>query len=336
MVRKGIFMSKVNFERMGVVLKPETDKTHDIAKFNAGMVKDGNIIHMVYRYSKWRKEFDETCQSNYEIDETRYAKLSLDGKVLFEETSPLVTPSLPWDVSGCQDSRIVKFEDWYYLTYCGWDKDTVPAGQDNARMGFARTKDFKTCEKLGVVGHYTWDKDHYIFPERINGKIALVHRIIPNIQIDYFDTIEEMTNQEFWDNYTPEQAEKSTVMRAEFPWECGKVGGSVPPIKTDDGWLFIYHGVEHRPNKPFIYRVGIALLDLENPSKVLARLPYPVMEPIEDYELNGDVNNVVFPVGGFIHDGYLYISYGGADLVTALAKTPIKYILDALKDHRIK
>jgi predicted GH43/DUF377 family glycosyl hydrolase len=328
-------MSEVQFTRLGIVLKPESDKTHHIAKFNAGMIKDNDIVHMVFRYSKWRDDFDPSYQSNYEIDETRYAKLSLDGVLLYESTTPLLAPSLPWDVSGCQDARIVEFEGWYYLTYCGWDIDKAPAGCDTPRMGFARTKDFLSIEKLGVVNHYTSDKDHYIFPERINGKIALVHRIVPNIQIEYFDTIENMVDTKFWENYTEEDTELSTVLRAEYPWECGKVGGSVPPIKTDKGWIFIYHGVQDFTDSPFIYRVGLALLDLDNPSKVIARLPYPVLEPEEDYELIGDVNNVVFPVGGFVHNDELFISYGGADRVVALAKANLSDILDALMQHKI-
>ena len=133
---------------------------------------------------------------------------------------------------------------------------------------------FKSVEKLGIVKSYSWDKDHYLFPERIYGKIALVHKIIPNIQIDYFDSIEEMLSQEFWSAYTPEQCGKSTVLRACYPWESGKVGGSTPLIRTEHGWLFTYHGVEDLhddPERPFVYRMGIALMDIENPSNVIAR-----------------------------------------------------------------
>ena len=328
-------MQKIKFERLGIVLQPETEQFKTIAKFNAGMIHEDGIIHMVFRYAKWRDEYDPTCQSNYQVDETRYAKLTLDGKVLEESTEALIAPSLPWDVSGCQDARIVPFEGWYYLTYCGWDIDDAPANGHTPRMGFARTKDFRSVEKLGIVDHYAMDKDHYIFPERIGGKIALVHRIVPNIQIEYFDSIEDMVDPTFWAKYTAEDTERSTVLRAEFPWECGKVGGSIPPIKTDDGWLFVYHGVQHFPDRPFIYRVGLALLDLENPSKVIARLPYPVMEPTCNYEIHGDVGNVVFPVGGFIHEGSLYLSYGGADRVVALAKAPMDAIMDELRAHKL-
>jgi predicted GH43/DUF377 family glycosyl hydrolase len=322
------------FQRLGVILAPDSPTPRTTAKFNAGMCLSGDVVHMVYRYTEWRTTFDPACQANYAVDQGRYARLSPDGRLLSDSNRPLLVPSLPGDVSGCQDARVVPFEGWYYLTYCGWDKDTAPAGKDVARVGIARTRDFETVEKLGILSHYTWDKDAFIFPERINGKIALVHRVEPNIQIDYFDSFEDLLDPRSWVDYR-ERVEASTVLRAAYPWECGKVGGSVPPIKTEQGWLFIYHAVETFPDRPFIYRAGAALLDLHNPARVIARLPYPILEPEADYELYGDVNNVVFPVGGYVYNGDLTISYGGADRVVALAKAPLADLLAELARYPV-
>jgi predicted GH43/DUF377 family glycosyl hydrolase len=326
----------VRFTRLGVVLRPETSEPRTVAKFNAGAVLDGDVVHMVYRYAVWRPSFDPETQSNYAIDDTRYARLSPEGELLFEAKEPLLSPSLAWDYSGCQDARIVPFEGAYYLTYCGWDKDVASAGHDRGRVGFARTKDFVRAEKLGFVNHYAWDKDAFLFPERIAGKVAYVHRVPPNIQIDYFDSVEELLEPTSWIDYE-DRVEQSTVVRAAFAWESGKVGGSVPPIKTDDGWLLIYHAVQPTPRfrQPNVYRTGVALLSLANPSRVVARLPYPVLEPEEDYEIYGDVENVVFPVGGYIFNDDLYITYGGADRCVAMAKTPVARLLDELRKHPV-
>lgn len=326
----------IQFQRLGVVLAPDTPEIKTVAKFNAGMARDGDTVHMLFRYAEWRKEFDPARQSNYAVDEMRYAKLSLDGKVLYEAKTALLKPSLPMDVSGCQDARIVPFEGAYYLFYCGWDKDTAPAGKDTARVGVARTTDFTSAEKLGFIQHYAWDKDAYIFPERINGKIALVHRVEPSIQIDYFVSFDQMLRSSTWVGYS-KRVEASTVLRAAFPWECGKVGGSVPPIKTEKGWLFIYHAVEAFSSTPgdFMYHAGAALLDLHNPSRVIARLPYPVLSPEMDYELHGDVDKVVFPVGGYVYNDDLVISYGGADRVVALAKAPLAELLAELEKYPV-
>lgn len=324
------------FTRLGVVLAPPTPQIKTVAKFNAGMARDGDIVHMLFRYAEWRPQADTTRQSNYAVDEMRYARLSPDGKLLYEADTALLKPSLPMDVSGCQDARIVPFEGAWYLFYTGWDKDTAPAGKDTARVGVARTTDFLSAEKLGFIQHYAWDKDAFIFPERINGKVALVHRVEPNIQIDYFNSFDQMLRTATWVGYH-KRVEASTVLRAAFPWECGKVGGSVPPIKTEKGWLLIYHAVEKFSDAEgdFMYRAGAALLDLENPSQVIARLPYPILEPETDYELVGDVDKVVFPVGGYLHDGDLYISYGGADRVVALAKGPLAELLAELEKYPV-
>lgn len=349
----------LKLQRLGIVLRPDNPQPYTVAKFNAGMTLADDVVHMVYRYTEWRAEFDPATQSNYAVDETRYARLTPQGHLLFDSQRALLAPSEPWDISGCQDARVIPFEGAYYLVYCGWDKDAAPAGQDRARVGIARTDDFITAEKLGFVDHYTWDKDAFIFPQRIAGRIAYVHRVSPNIQIDYFDSFEELLDLRNWANYE-ERVEAATVLRAAFPWECGKVGGSVPPILTEDGWLLIYHAVETFPDRqfdwrevaallrdpekaaqfyatqPFIYRAGAALLDAKNPSQVIARLPYPILEPEEDYERRGDVGNVVFPVGGYVYDGDLYISYGAADRCVALAKTPLADLLAELRRYKMQ
>lgn len=324
----------IQLERLGVVLSPEGGEFRTQAKFNAGMVREGDVVHMAYRYAEWRDAFDPQTQSNYAVDEVRYASLRPDGSLIEDTGRTLVAPSDPMDGSGCQDARIVPFEGTSYLIYCGWDKNAVPPGQDKARVGFARTHDFETCEKLGFVDHYTWDKDAFIFPERIDEKIGYVHRVDPDIQIDYFDSFEELLDPASWTDYR-ERVEKATVLTAAYSWECGKVGGSVPPIRTRDGWLFIYHAVELFPDRPFIYRAGAALLDLQDPSRVIARLPYPILEPKEDYELRGDVDNVVFPVGAYEHEGGLYISYGAADRCVAMARVPLDALLKELARHPV-
>jgi beta-1,2-mannobiose phosphorylase / 1,2-beta-oligomannan phosphorylase len=322
----------IHLNRRGVVLRPEPPEVRTAAKFNAGMVRDGDVVHMAYRYAERRDTFDPHVESNYAVDEIRYARLALDGTLVEDTGRPLIAPSSPMDDSGCQDARIVHFEGVYYLTYCGWDKNRVRAGQDKARVGLARTCDFRSCEKLGIIDHYAWDKDAFIFPERIGGRIGYVHRIDPNIQIDYFDSFEQLLDPGNWSDYQ-DRVEEATVLRAAYSWECGKVGGSVPPIRTRDGWLLIYHAVELFPDRPFIYRAGAALLDIEDPSRVVARLPYPILEPEEEYELRGDVDNVVFPVGAYEHEGDLYISYGAADRCVAMATVPLDDLLKELSRH---
>ena len=111
-----------------------------------------------------------------------------------------------------------------------------------------------------------------------------------------------------------------------FDWECKKIGGGTPPIRTPHGWLTLYHGVDDNS----VYRVGALLLDLEDPSKIMARAKEPLLEPMEDYETTGVFPNVVFPCGNVVIDDTLFVYYGGADKYTCIATAPLLALVDAL------
>lgn len=314
----------IEAQRLGVVLHPR--KGH--AKFNAGMVRDGDTVHMLYRWAKGK--FDNTGKiAGYHQDFISYARLNTRGEVLYDADSKgFITPqSLGNPDLLVEDPRIVSFEGEYILFYTVWDGQV-------ARVGMSRTLDFQTVEHIGVIPSLDWDKDAFILPERIDGKIVYIHRIEPDIQIDYFDSFEDMLDEAYWADYRG-RAHEQVVIASRFDWECKKVGGSIPPIKTEQGWLFIYHGVSD-DREPFCYRVGAALLDLRNPSRVIARLPYPILEPAEDYERFGDVNEVVFPQGAYIDGDFLYMSYGGADTVVAMCRYPLDELLEELKKNTVK
>lgn len=293
----------IKFKKSGIVMKPLKDQFGSFARFNPGIqLKDG-IVHMLYRASN----SDIKDRENY-ISYIGYAKLDTNTNILYDSNKKVIYPTLPEEAKGCEDPRIVEFEGSFYVFYTAYDGKT-------ARVAIARTNDFLEYTKLGVINHFTWDKDAFIFPERIGGKIAYLHRVEPSIQLDYFESFDQLLSINSWINYE-EKIESSTIMKCKYFWENLKIGGSVPPIKTEKGWLLLYHAVDDN----FIYRGSVALLDLENPSKVIARIPYPILEPEEDYEIYGDVKNVVFPEGGYIYNGELYVYYGAADKYIALAR----------------
>lgn len=310
----------IHAERLGVILAPEYRLD---AKFNAGMIREGDRVHMLYR----RAENWDGASPNgfrYKKNFVAYALLDTKGRLLRDDGVPVIEPCCEFDKAGIEDPRIILFERVYYVFYTCYDLI-------QARVGISKTTDFKSFERIGVIPAAEFDKDAFIFPERIGGKVAYIHRIGSTIQIDYFDNIEDMLDESYWKSYDLGKAE---VMTAEYPWEDVKIGGSVPPIKTADGWLFIYHGVgsDHGDK---CYRMGAALLDLENPSKVIGRLPYPLLEPEEEYELKGDVDDVVFPTGAFLNGDDLYISYGGADSVVAMARLSLSELLDEFKNYPV-
>lgn len=311
----------LNVERLGVLLKPQADH----AKFNAGMVRFDDKVQMLYRWSQASPVWTgERTGLLYNKDFISKAELDINGKLIKDYDQPFISPFCSQNKNGCQDPRIVPFEGKYYIFYTCWDLDC-------SRVGIDVTEDFETTTHLGIIPTEVWDKDAFILPERINGKIVYIHRIEPDIQIDYFDSFDQMFDKDYWKDYEKKQHEK-VVIRGKYAWENKKVGGSIPPIKTELGWLFIYHGVAN-DRKPFCYRAGAAVLDLNNPSKVVARLPYPILEPQEDYEISGDVDNVVFPQGIFINDDYVYMSYGGADKVVAMCRFKYQELMDELKKY---
>jgi len=126
--------------------------------------------------------------------------------------------------------------------------------------------------------------------------------------------------------------DKYSILKRRYRWEAMKVGAGPPPIKTTDGWLLIYHGVDERN----VYRAGAALLDLKNPTRVTHRAPFPILEPKKKYERIGDVPNVVFPTGAVVKDGELFVYYGAADKVCCLATCKVERLIKYIKMRRSK
>jgi predicted GH43/DUF377 family glycosyl hydrolase len=143
----------------------------------------------------------------------------------------------------------------------------------------------------------------------------------------YFDDFEEI-NMEYWLNDLG-NLKNSTVLTPQLPFENRYIGGGCPPIKTAVGWLFIYHAVEECEGKR-TYRAAAALLDLKDPTKILGRLPYPLFQPDETWEKNGDVSNVVFPTGTRLDGDRLQIYYGAADSRIASRSVSLSALLSAL------
>ena len=280
---------------------------------------------------------------------------STDGKCFTRVSNePVFGPSVDGpDQGGVEDPRIVKFGDDFYVTYAyrphypgqywKFEHDVILLPESNeyspavikdniANSGLAVTKDFKNWRRLGrVTDSNLDDRDVILFPEKINGKFAMLHRPKQWIGEEY-----GVENPAIWIRFSDDLMvwnEPSTLLFGGIndTWQ-EKIGGSTPPLRTEEGWLLIYHGVENGGQG--YYRVGVALLDLEDPTKVLARSTEWIMEPEHSYEIEGFYKGCVFPTGNVIVDDTLYVYYGGADKYVGLATCSVKEILDYLKDFR--
>lgn len=297
------------------ILEPiKEDAWQSQAVFNPAAIRDGDHIHMVYRAVEG---------DNY--SSLGYAKLDRAGKILERWPEPIVCREAPYEKRGIEDPRMTKHDGRYYIVYVAYDGMTV-------RVCLASTTDFKKVEKHGMVIPDVWDKDAMFFPELVKGKLILMHRIEPDMQLAFFNDMHHLLHPEkdYWKKHLAE-LDKYTVMRPRYSWEAKKIGGGAPPIPTKDGWLVIYHGVDDR----LVYRAGAALLDLDNPLKVIARLPEPILEPEREFEKVGDVPNVVFPTGTAVFDDELQVFYGGADKAIGLATASLSELLHELQRHKI-
>lgn len=332
----------VTVKKEGVILCKTDHEFENEGVLNPAVISDNGKIHMFYRAV--RKGNHSTIG---------YCRLSDPVTVEQRLEYPVLFPEDVYDSQGVEDPRIVKIDDTFYLSYTAYDGY-------QAMGALALSKDLKHFEKKGLIvpevnfrdfrdwiipsgkinskyfrfdqcSLILWDKNVIFFPRRINGKLAYLHRIRPGIQLVMIDEIENL-NTIFWKDYLQHFA-TNILMDPKAPHETSYIGGGCPPIETEHGWLLIYHSVRDTI-EGFIYVASAALLDLDDPTKEIARLPYPLFEPQYDWEQEGYINNVCFPTGTVVEGDQLYIYYGAADEKIACASISMKELLSELLSHK--
>ncbi|MBW2090827.1 MAG: glycoside hydrolase family 130 protein [Deltaproteobacteria bacterium] len=217
-----------------------------------------------------------------------------------------------YEERGIEDPRITFLDGTYYILY------TAYSGY-GARIAIAKTDDFEEFERIALISE-PGNKDGVLFPEKINGMYARLDRPIGNeigsIWISYSEDLIH------WGHHKP------VITPRPGYWDSYRIGASAPPIKTEKGWLEIFHGVRMRSRGP-IYHAGTVLLDLEDPSKIISRCNEPILSPREDYERIGDVNNVVFASGAIVEeDRSIKVFYGAADTSICMATGNLDELLE--------
>lgn len=309
---------------------------------NPGVYYDNGIFYMLYRAAGKDKKHV-----------IRFGlATSIDG-IHFERKNklPVFSPSLDGPDSGCvEDPRIVKFGDEYFVTYAYratppgeyWmfphDQVLLPESgeympiaysRNLANSGLAVTSDFHSFRRLGrLTSPVLDDRDVILFPEKINGKYVMLHRPKQYVGKEYNVKYPSIWIKFSTDLLSWEDKDSFLLITGrDGTWE-EKVGGAAPPLKTEAGWLVLYHGVDSGGKG--IYRVGALLLDLNNPLKILARTNNCILEPEADCEMNGYYNGCVFPVGNAIVNDVLYVYYGAADKYICLATCPVNDLISYL------
>ncbi|MCB5952665.1 glycoside hydrolase family 130 protein [Enterococcus sp. BWT-B8] len=239
---------------------------------------------------------------------------SKDGHHFMIDDDAFLYPFNEYQSYGIEDARCTKIDDTYYINF----SSVSPVGVCDSLVS---TKDFKNYQDLGNI-FAPENKDVLIFPEKINDNYYALHR----------PSLKSIGNYDIWIASSPDLVSwgnhKHLLGIRKTEWDSGRIGGGLVPVKTKAGWLVIYHGAtsEHR------YCMGAVLLDLNDPTKVIARSQKPIMEPEAEYEKNGFFGDVVFGCGGIVDEDRLTMYYGVADTSMAGCTLSISEIIQQAKE----
>jgi predicted GH43/DUF377 family glycosyl hydrolase len=285
----------------------KNDVPYEVATVhNAGVTKFGNEYIMLFRSHKLNG------RSILGLARSR------DGYHFKVEEKPFMEPGTSgifaeYEAFGVEDPRITCIDGEYWITYSAYSRHGV-------RIGLAKTTDWKTVERFSLITEADY-RNVVIFPEKINGLYARLDR--PHSEISPWS---------IWISYSPDLrywGDSQLIMKPEpYHWDEMKIGPGAPPIKTDKGWLSIYHGVFPTMDGN-VYRLGVALHDLDDPAKIIGVGDNWILQPEEPYEITGYVHNVVFTCGAVPEDdGTVKIYWGGADTVMCVGTARIDNLVD--------
>ena len=287
------------------VLNAETREieVHRIAKNDPGL---DTSDPRVFRYK------GAACLSS--ISSLRLARSS-DGFHFTIDPQPAIRPQEPYEAFGTEDARITRIGRTYYINYSAISSVGITTG-------LITTTDFDSYQRHGII-FCPDNRDVVFFPEKVNGKYACYHRPAPK----------HLGTPDIWFANSPDMihwGEHRHVIGARADaWDSGRVGGGAPPFKTDRGWLSIYHGAT--PDD--WYCLGAMLADLDQPHRIIARTPQPILKPETDYELNGFYGHVVFTCGATLAGDTIRVYYGAADTVMAVAELDFNELLQMMNDE---
>jgi beta-1,2-mannobiose phosphorylase / 1,2-beta-oligomannan phosphorylase len=305
------------------------------ATFNPGAIYADHRVHLLYRaiggddisVLGYAASSDGVSFAERSGDPA-YMPTAIKSTVPAEEQKPLEPAYFSgggWN-GGVEDPRLTLIDDTVYLTYTAFDGwGSIRIALSSIALEDFLNKNWKWKKPTMISPRGEVHKNWVLFPEKIDGKFAILHSISPQILVDYVDDLNDFDEEE-------------AVIRSKYSrvsntggWDTWIRGAGPPPLKTKDGWLLLYHAMDLAD--PDRYKLGAMLLDLNDPTKVLYRSRGPILEPDFDYENRGLKSGVVYSCGAVIADGELYVYYGGADSVTCVAMANLEKFLHELKAY---
>jgi len=297
------------------VLLPDLNSDWECTNvFNPAVIHHNGLFHMHYR----AQGLDWVSRIGYAVSE--------DGVHWNRMRRPVLSPIDGTDSRGIEDPRVLEIDGVFYMCYTAYGREFTGDGEPTHTRGgvlpmIARSHNLITWERLGPIVRGEDNKDHVLFPRQINGRYAALHRRWPDVWIAYSDDLLTWREEDMAPIYGPRR-------HAPDAWDSKSVGSNGVPIETKQGWLLINHGY----NDDHVYKFGVCLVGLDDPTQLIARPQAAIFEPEELWELHGDVPNVVFSGANPVVDGIVHVYYGGGDHVIGLATRRLDELLDfALK-----
>jgi predicted GH43/DUF377 family glycosyl hydrolase len=312
---------KIKLERypQNPILEPEPAHSWESkAVFNPGAIYEQGKVHLVYR----AMSEDDTSVLGYAA--------SSDGFNFNERLDkPIYLPRRDFEKKGCEDPRLTKLGDTLYMCYTAYDGESEPrVALTSIAISDFIAKRWKWARPVLISPPGMGDKDAAIFPKKIRGKYAILHRVGVSIWLDFVDSLSLEEGKCIFEEGV---CIKGTVIMSPHQEEppAEKIGISAPPIETESGWLLLYHIILKKDNKLY-YNVSAALLDIDDPTQVIARRRTSLLEPEMPYEKEGLVANVVFPCGAVVINNRMFVYYGGGDKVIGVATVTFSELMEDL------
>jgi predicted GH43/DUF377 family glycosyl hydrolase len=321
------------------IISPRLYPWESKATFNAAAFESQGKVHIIYR----AVGEDDASVLGYAVSEDGYKISERPTYFVYKRNLGIANFELPifydsgggW-CGGCEDPRLTKIGDTVYMLYTAFDGwGSVRIAMTSIKLSDFENRKWKWEKPVFISPPGEVHKNWVLFPEKINGKFAILHSISPEVLVEYVDSMDEFDGEKFI------KSRHGHSPRQEDSWDNWVRGVGPPPIKTEDGWLVLYHAMDN--NDPNRYKLGAMILDTKNPSKVLHRSKAPILEPDEQYENDGWKAGVIYSCGAVVKlareddkigkdaEATLFVYYGGADKVVCVASMDLQELIDDLK-----
>ncbi len=319
-------MYSIHRHKKNPIISPDPKSSFEsFATFNGSPIETKSSISMLYRAQSKPEKFEDTYFSMSVVAKAE----SRDG-INFKSHKKFIFPENPWERFGCEDPRITKIDDKYFIFYTALSAFplNIPGG---IKVGLAISSDLEEIEEKHLITPFN-AKAMTLFPEKINGKYVALLTVNPDILPTHiclaeFKKLEDMWDPSFWNTWYQTLSDHIFIPGdSEDRIEIGST-----PIKTEKGWLIVTCRIQHHAAPNRVFGIEAMLLDLNDPKKIIGKTHGPLLVPEEKYEKEGILPNIIFPSGALVQKDMLYVYYGATDTTLALATVNLTSLLEAME-----